>query len=341
MRYKIAIVGEAYGADEDRYKKPFIGASGRLLNEMLEHAGLNRNECYVTNCFNLRPPGNDIKALCTSKKDLPKDYPWPALQQGHYIRQEYAPEVARLRRELEELRPNLIIALGNTACWALMGKTGIKALRGAIAPCVLVPGLKVLPSWHPAAVMREWSLRPSAVLDLMKAKREAEYPEIRSPNCELILAPTLLDMETFWRTDLVNATSISVDIENPNETISCIGFAPSPNRCLVVPFEDETQPGWNYWPSIYAEKAAWQWVRKVLLSPIPKIGQNFGAYDVLHLWREYGLRVNNMVDDTMLLHHSLQPEEMKSLGFLGTIYTNHPSWKQMRTRGKKEIKRDA
>jgi len=77
----------------------------------------------------------------------------------------------------------------------------------------------------------------------------------------------------------------------------------------------------------------------VLNSDRPKSAQN-GLYDLSFLWRSYGIAVKNYQHDTMLLHHALQPESEKSLGFLGSLYTNEASWKLMRQRGKTTIKRD-
>ena len=59
------------------------------------------------------------------------------------------------------------------------------------------------------------------------------------------------------------------------------------------------------------------------------VGQNF-LYDINHLWANYGITVPHATNDTMLLHHALQPEMQKGLGFLGSLYTNEASWKFMR-----------
>lgn len=337
---KIAIVGEAHGQEEERQGKPFVGASGRVLDGMLKLAGINRDECYITNTFNFRPPNNDITALCGPKAEMPLGYNLGALQQGCYVRPQFLPELDRLKAELEAVKPNVVIALGNTPCWALLRRTGIKMLRGVATTGPLVPGLKVVPAWHPAAVMRDWTLRPSAILDLQKAERHSHYPELRRTARTLFLQPTLADLDAFWESDLRDADCISIDIENPHEYISCIGFAPSPHRCLVVPFEDLTTVDGNYWRTPAEEKAARLWVKKVLLSPNAKVGHNFGSYDILHIWKGFGMRVNAFTDDTMMLAHSLQPEEKKSLGFLGALMCDETSWKDMREHGKRSIKRD-
>lgn len=87
----------------------------------------------------------------------------------------------------------------------------------------------------------------------------------------------------------------------------------------------------SYWPTAEAEVLAWRFVRRVLSLPMPKYGQNT-LYDINFLWTRYGITVENYEDDTMLMHHALQPESLKGLGFLGSVYTNEGSWKLMNRR---------
>lgn len=335
MKYKIVILGEAYGEHEERERAPFVGPAGYELTRMLSEAGIHRSECYLTNVFNLRPkPTNDIENLCTTKDNgIVSRGP---LKSGKYLRSEYAPELERVRQELKTVAPNVIIALGNTATWFLLGNSGISKLRGTITGSDFG---KVLPAYHPAAILREWSLRHVTVLDFMKARRESEYPEIRRPERTVYIEPTLADLEWFYAAHLTDAKSLSFDIETAGNQITCIGFAPSPSVALVIPFTDPRRDGGSYWPTHADECAAWAFVKRVLGSPTPKIAQN-GMYDITFLWRAYGIPVVNAEDDTMLLHHALHPESEKGLAFLGSVYTNESSWKLLRTRGKTTIKRD-
>ncbi len=87
----------------------------------------------------------------------------------------------------------------------------------------------------------------------------------------------------------------------------------------------------SYWPTHAAEVLAWGFVRRVLGTTVPKVAQN-GLYDINFLWTKYGIPVVNYEDDTMLLHHALQPESLKGLGFLGSVYTNESSWKLLNRR---------
>jgi len=340
MLCKIMIVGEAWGEQEERMQSPFVGPTGYELWRMLSEANIKRSECYVTNVFNLRPkPTNDIENLCCSPKPTITGS-LPALSRGKYLRPEFLPQVQRLYSDVQRVRPNIIIALGNTACWALLLTTGISKLRGAITVTAApeANGTKILPTYHPSAVCREWSLRPVTVLDFCKARRESEYPEIRRPERTVYIEPSLSDMEWFYDRHLVHCESISFDIETAGDQITCIGFAPNPETALVIPFCDPRKPGGSYWDNPQEEEEAWRFVRRVLAMPQPKSGQN-GLYDITFLWRGYGITVTNYDEDTMLLHHALQPESPKGLGFLGSVYTNEASWKLMR-KGKETIKRE-
>lgn len=327
----IMLVGEAYGEQEEQQHAPFVGTSGWLLDGMLSQVGILRKECFVTNCFNLRPkPSNDIKNLCGSKAEAIPGL--PALIKGKYVLAKYKPELDRLYAEINQCNPNVIVALGATAAWALLHTTGIKNIRGSIAfthPSLpLGRPYKVLPTYHPAAIAREWSNRPVSLADLDKAKRESVTPSYRRPERELWLYPTIEDLALYERLHIKPATQLSADIETWNDQITCIGFAPNPHSGIVIPFVSEKREGKNYWPTIDEELEAWNFVRRWLTMK-PSIFQN-GMYDIQFLWRSYRIPVPLAEEDTMLLHHAWQPEMEKGLAFLASIYTDEPSWKQMR-----------
>jgi hypothetical protein len=76
--------------------------------------------------------------------------------------------------------------------------------------------------------------------------------------------------------------------------------------------------------------AAWDFVKMVCESDIPKIGQNVVQYDSYWLAKEFGIALKNVAEDTMTLSHAWQPELEKSLGFLGSIFLDERSWKSIR-----------
>lgn len=324
----VMLIGEAWGKDEEEQGKPFVGSAGKMLKALMGHAGISYNECYVTNVFNLRPkPTNDIKNLCGKKVEgVPG---WPAIQQGKYIRHEYLPELQRLIAEVDHVRPSLIIGVGATPAWALLKTRGIRGIRGS-PHYYLSPKhgrIKFFPTYHPSAVLREYSLRGIVLADLEKARREMEYPEIRRPRREIWLEPTLDDLRIFEEKYILPSPDLSVDIETAGDQITMIGFAPTIDRALNLPFYDAERG--NYWRTLEEELQAWYWVKRILEMKKRITGQNF-LYDIKFLWGKMGMPPIHFEHDTMLLHHALQPEMEKGLGFLGSIYTDEQAWKFMR-----------
>lgn len=370
MTKPIFLLGEAKGENEARYGAGFVGFSGLDLLRMLDEAKiitLDRGdrqhisyffqerdpkyldaiwrahpEVHRSNVFQLHPPGNDLNFFCGPKKDGIEGY-GPLTSKGKYCRREYEPELMRLGDELLDVDPNLVVCLGNTGLWALTGSTGVGKLRGTTGVSThTVSGYKYLSTYHPAAVMREPLNRAITILDLMKARREAAFPELRRPHREIWIEPDLEDIARFLALHIYQppvCRLLSVDIETSGTRVTCIGLSPRPDLSLVIPFDDERAAGGNYWPTQEAERSCWGLVRGVLEDPaIPKLFQN-GLYDCAFLLRAYGIRVMGAKHDTMLLHHALQPESLKGLAFLGSLYTDEGPWKSER-KGTTTLKRD-
>ena len=336
---KIALVGEAWGEREAQLQRAFVGYTGHILDGMLRDAGIDREQCLVTNVFNLHPPGNKLEFFCGSKSQGIPGY--SPLVKGKHVRTEFIPELNRLAEELAGFNPNIIIGLGNTAMWALLGQTGITKLRGTTHTSTHTAiGYKVLFTFHPSFLVRgQWGQRPIVVLDLIKAKRESETATVVRPAREIWIEPTLEDLREFESRFISETGLLSVDIETTGRLITCVGIAPSSKLSLVIPFYDRKRKDRNYWPTLEDERSAWGFIRDLMENKrIQKVFQN-GLYDIAFLWRAMGIRVKGAGHDTMLLHHALQPESLKGLGFLGSIYTDEGAWKQMRGRTK-TIKRE-
>jgi uracil-DNA glycosylase len=346
----IALVGEAWGEEEQRNEAPFIGPAGQELTRMLSRAGIDRSACFLTNLFNYRPSehSNDLAYLCTDKldcraayhrPDLPPYFPYSStydypelarLPGGGYLHPRHLPALARLHSELAEVRPRVVVALGNVAIWALCRTTRISKLRGTLTNGFYQPDLQVLPTYHPAAILRQWQWRPVAILDLIKARRVAEGAHVR-PSRKIFVAEGIGDLDTI-RTHCLSGGEgpIGTDIETAHGCITCLSFAPSSELSFVVPFVDKRQPAYAYWPSALEEQAAWRCVQDILMSPRPKVFHH-APYDVPWLNHRHRLGINSRsIEDTLLLHHALYIEMEKSLRFLGSIYTDEAAWKDMR-----------
>lgn len=351
MNKPVVLVGEAWGKNEEELKAPFVGSSGITLFDIMAQVGFitlsatdkenikqywkTKNpyftklvweahpELYPTNVFNLRPKNNRILTLCGPKSEAVLGY--PQLTKNKYVDLQYQTELDRLHKELEDVQPNLVIALGNTAAWALLRRPGVRNIRGAIAESFL--GYKILPTYHPAAVMRNWKIRPVVLADFDKAKREREFHEVRRPRREIWLEPTLEDVHKFFEDYLIPVPDIACDIETFGDMITCIGFAASVDRAIVIPFYDPTKPDKNYWADALEELEVWTCIQDLLNMPKRFVFQN-GIYDMSFLWLTMGIQCPSAAEDTMLMHHAMQPEMEKGLAFLGSIYTDEPSWKQ-------------
>lgn len=333
---KIVLVGEAWGEQEEKTGIPFIGQSGQELGRMLSEAGISFSDCLFTNVLNLRPPSNNLESLCVPKAEVPKDYKWSPLGTGKYLPESLLPHVIRLHSELETIRPNLVVALGGTASWALLNNSKISTIRGVTTSALHLPGQKILPTYHPAAVLRQWALRVVVLQDLLKSKRQAQFPELIRPRREVLVNPTFEEIAEWYSRP---ASIYSVDIETGARMIKCIGFARSRSDSIVIPFVDFSRPGGNFWSTREEECRAWRWVEAFCAKPIPKLFQN-GLYDLQYLVRR-GIKPVQCTEDTMLLHHSLYPELQKGLGFLGSIYTDEASWKLMvRKRAQEQLKKE-
>lgn len=146
-------VGEAPGADEDREGLPFVGVSGQLLDRMLASIGYDRTRCRIANVLPWRPPGNRKPTAAETAMCLPF-----------------------IRRQIELVRPQVLVLLGGTAVANLLGRTeGIQKLRGRWLSYETPDGeIPVMPTFHPAFLLRTPARKREAWLDFLAAKRRLE-----------------------------------------------------------------------------------------------------------------------------------------------------------------------
>jgi uracil-DNA glycosylase len=351
---QLVLVGEALGEQEELLAHPFVGPSGQELFRELGDAGFPcerlsynfissysmtrrwaRLNIPLLNVFNERPAdpeGKNRVEFFYGRSTEPVDKTLPVRKMGSanmYVLSKYAHHVHALRAKLIELKPNLIVALGNTTLWALGLPPAISTLRGSVAE---TPYGKCLPTYHPAAVLRQWNLRIHSVIDLMKARREMEYPEIRTLPRFILTEPSLRDLDDWWEQWGARAPLLALDIETARgQQVTEVSIAASPTQALHIPFFYENKGTFtNYWPSVQDEAAAWRFFKMVCESPLPKIGQNLIQYDAYFLCHTMGIQIRNIVEDTMIKSHAWQPELKKSLSFLGSVFLDERSWKHIR-----------
>ena len=338
---RVAIVGEAPGANEMVDGKPFTGASGQLLRKMCEEAGLEWDKLTKTNVFLARPDSNKverffIKTLAMKKaghdvKGLRKHPTYG------YVDPARADEIPRLLAELDLCQASVVIACGGVALWALGFDHAISKHRGVRQELTLPSGRRVtvVGTYHPAAVLREWSYRPIVVSDIRKAVNDT-LP-VRTQR--IIQIPQTLAELRKLLAELAPEPFVAYDIETEAKQITCISLAPSATRVVVIPFWDKTAPNNHAW-NASDELLVWRALRDFMLQRRRWLTQN-GTYDMAYL-REVGIIPNGVWEDTMLLHHAVFCEQPKSLGFMGSLHCDEQSWKELRVRRAKgkDVKSD-
>jgi DNA polymerase len=148
---KIMFIGEAPGRSEDEKGRPFVGAAGRILDELLKKAGIERSQVFITNIVKCRPPNNRVP----KEDELTACRPY-------------------LDRQIALIKPKVICILGRTAYSALLGGSSITANRGKI---VERAGQKYFLTFHPAAVIYNKDLLSELEADLKKLAVEINKEE--------------------------------------------------------------------------------------------------------------------------------------------------------------------
>ena len=145
LHARLMFVGEAPGADEDAQGRPFVGRAGQLLTKIIEAIGMKREDVLIGNVNRCRPPGNRQ----------------PTLEEAAICR-------PFLFREIAAVKPDVIVVMGNTALRNLLEvREGITRVRGKFQD---FRGIKVMPTFHPAYLLRDPSKKRETWEDLKKVR---------------------------------------------------------------------------------------------------------------------------------------------------------------------------
>ena len=249
------IIGEAPGEEEDAKGEVFVGYSGKLLTTILSTYGMDRNDCFITNLFPFHPYQN--------KFDLIEDT------------LELKENVTRLKALHLTHQPNVTLALGNNPLKYLVEKIGISNFRGSILE---FQSRKLIPTYHPAAVLRDYSIYPIFAHDVRFAIRDSKFSGFDYPIYNYVIDPS--DDEVVET--LCNAPFISCDIETTrkDKTILCVGFGLG-STGYVFPLKTSNLTK----------------IERILNSKAKKIFHH-GAFDI-NVLNIKGWSVNNYGEDTI------------------------------------------
>lgn len=284
----------------------YDGAAKTVLEKCLHAAGLTTYDCAFASLFD-------------SEREA----------QG-YFREKPSFRVTRFpKAQIEELMPEvrahparIVMSAGRILTKVLLGMDeSLVAIRGYPFHSNYCDGDQiVIPCLEPGdMVWSNYIWRHYLNHDLKKAARYAKDGYER-PKLDLRYNLSFGELMQ-WLALVGGCKRTSVDIEVSNFEVSCIGFTISNSVGISIAFDER----WT----VEEEVAIWKQVAAILENPnIEKVGQNF-IFDIYFLAYKMGIYTRGHIIDTMMSHSIMYPEFLKGLGFLGSIYTDLPYWKNM------------
>jgi len=303
---------------------------------MLKEAGIDEARCLFTNVVNERPPGNNMSQFFYPHKEAPHG----SLVRGLHPMPNVVAGVRKVENLIKATRPEMVIGFGNYALWALTEDcfgiaNGLKKEAGRKIPTGIgywrgsqlrtrVGEVPFMPTYHPAACLRQWSWRYNVVQDLAtRTKRLAAWDE--PPMMFYIPERDDVDGCVRWLTELLHDLDagpklIAIDLETRAGHIACFGMADSDSAAMCIPFMQAKTP-YSYWEP-QDELRITELLRNVLVHPNLRIvGQNF-LYDAQYIWRFFGVVVK-IFWDTRILQSVLYPGTPAALYYLASLYCRH------------------
>lgn len=309
---KMMMVGEAPGEDEAAALEPFVGGSGRVLNALLAHAEVKRSECFVTNVVKCRPTAKGAGGRIVNRQPTETEIRCCA---------------KFLLSELESVNPNVVVALGNVPLHTLTdAKKGIQIMRS-----VPIQGpkrrstqdsnnglthYKIVPTLHPAAVMRSQDWWPAVVFDLARAGAQSKFPGIVRRPWRNIIHARLSNVGDALRRRIVELGRYGHDLETTGldprkDTVRCVGIAAEPSEVFVFDWTSDVQ---SFLYELHADKQ--------LLT----VGQNSEGFDI-PFQEHKGFKFEGPTFDTLIGWHLLNSSLPKDLVTIGATVTDEPFWK--------------
>jgi len=316
---KLAGVGEQPGMEEIRSRppKPFVGPAGRGLEECLQMTKIVRRDLYLTNVI------KDLDAPLKHYIDL-------GTRGNPTIHPEGYQYIQELAEELKSLNLNAVIAFGNIALLALTNRVGITKWRGSVLESTIVPGLKVIPTFHPATFIPpkfNFLNRPLICEDLLQAKYESEFKEIVRQPRDITVRPTFnesVDVLNYCYEAGLRGQTIGIDIEVINGEVDCISFGWNSANSISIPFRYQQGDYFN----VDQELEIMLLISKIIQEPrITKCGANF-IFDTQFMLHKYGIVPRGILHCTQIAQKISYPDFPAGLDFVTNMHTDIPYYKQ-------------
>lgn len=325
---RLAVVGEAPGADEVVAGEPFVGVSGRLLRAILGSSGIACDQVFFGN-------------VCQHHIDTERaDWNGPEITSG----------LERLRVDLQNFRPNCVLLLGKTAFRAFRPDLCYQTRKGFVIPLsdwrgsvfnsgfttTDVGQIKCVACYHPAFILRSYSDMPYFKFDVARAVRHSRNPELGLVVRQGVIRPSLDQVLTYLQQIRNEHHRATFDIEGYADDVgvTMLSICTTPTDGIVIPFWIDGQ---NYWTE-NEEVILWQALAEFFYdASVPKVAHN-AFYELFVLAWRHRIVVNNLADDTMMKRWELFPELERSLAVCCSMHTEQPYYKYQRLDGNSDVK---
>jgi DNA polymerase I-like protein with 3'-5' exonuclease and polymerase domains/uracil-DNA glycosylase len=344
---QIALVGEAPGEQEEKAERLFVGPSGDEVMRALGAAQLRRRDVHITNVLLCRPPKNELDNLLAKissenrerqkrNKELKDRWelarranPW--LEEPKYEALTPSPITCcspRLKQEISHI--SKIIALGGTAAKTVMNtQQNIMSIRGGFVELdegAGFPARQVMPTVHPSFVLRSPRYMHVFRNDIFKAAQRFRGAATWKPP-HIIYHPSPEQLEAFLNSPNVPYWTYDLEtdgIEPLTAKIRCVGIGTSEVVAIVGLLGKD---GFTRFYTYEDQQRITEVMKRFFTDPNKlKVGHNSGSYDTNCLNAQWGIWPTPALD-TILLHRLVESELPHGLGFVGSMYTDAPSWK--------------
>lgn len=329
---RIMVVQDCPGYEELRNSAPLQGHAGKEFNRMLSEAGIMKSETFTTSVIRTQVPFNSIdRQIAQKKADITLAH---SPLHNRMVLQPFLDGLGILQREIDLVKPRVILALGNGALFALTGKWGIKSWRGSELEYTSPGGHScvVIPAYPPSYILQVWKDRQITVSDLRRSKA-LSLLEFRKPKAyNFLVRPSFTQVVGVLK-DLLQRvkagpTVLSVDIETRAGHIACTGIAWSKLDAICIPqmVANAANGCGNYWLEEEESYITYLLYRLLTHPNAHVVGQNF-LYDAQYFYRHFHF-VPNLKRDTMIGHHAMWSNLPKGLDYLSSMYCEeHVYWK--------------
>jgi len=329
---RIMLVADSPLAEELATGVAFSGYTMQILNTMMAEAGISMQSCYKTHVLKIKAPQDIAESfIATTKKSITFDH---IEYNGKQVLPILRDHILVLKDEIARVKPNVIVALGNVAMWALTGQWSLTAWRGSILKCTLQEELgypiKVIPTYHPKQINKVWKWRVIGVMDLTRIKKESQthtfpvidYNFLIKPDYNQVIA--VLNQLLSQADKATSILHLSVDIETKYHTIEMIALAWSDREAICIPFVADKD---HYFAEDEETEIVYLLYKILTHRNVEIIGQGF-IYDDQFI-SKYWMFTPRSIQDTMIIQHSLTSVLPKDLSFLSSMYLPyHKHWKE-------------